>query len=182
MTIKAVCVYCGSRSGGNAIFQETAINLGKNLAQANIKLIYGGGDSGLMGCLANSTIKAGGEVVSIIPKFLINKEASIENLSKQENVIITETMHQRKHLMFEKSEAFIALPGGIGTLEELSEMLTWAQIGTHKKPIILANINNFWDPLLNLFKHMEVNNFIVDFKDYAPIIANNVSELMQHLL
>lgn len=181
MGIQSVCIYCGSRSGGEVIFQQTAIKLGEALAKAKITLIYGGGDNGLMGSTANAANINGGKVISIIPEFLINREASIESLSEQQNVFITKTMHQRKQLMFEKAEAFIALPGGMGTLEELTEMITWAQLGTHKKPIILANINNFWQPLLELFSHMENNNFVCDFKNYAPIIANNVEDIMLNL-
>lgn len=179
--ISSICVYCGSRPGIDLSFKNAAIDLGKSLAKADFELIYGGGDKGIMGYVAAGARAMGGKVISIIPKFLINREASIENLQKQENVIITQTMHQRKQLMFDKADVFIALPGGIGTLEELTEILTWAQLARHNKPIILANINNFWQPLLELFNHMVENNFITNFNDFAPIIANDVNEIMQRL-
>lgn len=180
--ISSICVYCGSRSGIDLSFKEAAIDLGKSIAKANFELIYGGGDNGIMGHVAAGARAMGGKVISIIPKFLINREASIENLQKEENVIITKTMHQRKQLMFDKADAFIAMPGGIGTLEELTEILTWAQLARHNKPIILANINNFWRPLLELFNHMVENKFVTNFEEFAPIIANDVNEIMQKLL
>ena len=176
--ISSICIYCGSRNGGNPIFKEEAEKLGTSLAKAGISLVYGGGDAGIMGMVSSAARKTNGNVISIIPEFLINKETSLENLIKQENVFITQTMHERKKLLFEKSDAFIALPGGMGTLEELSEMLTWSQLNRHKKPIILANLDGFWNPLLKLINHMIDNGFILNYEKFAPIIANDTDEII----
>jgi len=149
--IKAVCVYCGSSPGTDPAFVETARTFGKILAEDGVRLVYGGGSIGLMGALAGSVIEHGGEVTGIIPEFLTAKERP--RRIAQEH-IVTRDMHERKRTMFERADAFVALPGGLGTLEELVEQLTWAQLGRHKKPILVANINGFWDPLLSLIVHM----------------------------
>ena len=145
--IKTVCVYCGSGPGTNPRFVEAAIALGKNFAENNIRLVYGGGSVGLMGAVAKSVLDHGGAVTGIIPEFLRSRENA---LTRVQEMIVTPDMHERKRLMFERSDAFVALPGGVGTLEELVEMLTWQQLGRHAKPILLANIDGFWEPLLAL--------------------------------
>ena len=149
--IKTVCVYCGSGPGTNPRFVEAAIALGKVFAENDIRLVYGGGSIGLMGAVAKSTLDHGGTVTGIIPDFLRARENA---LTRVQEMIVTPDMHERKRLMFERSDAFVALPGGIGTLEELVEQLTWQQLGRHSKPVLLANIDSFWEPLLALLAHM----------------------------
>lgn len=158
--IQSVCVYCGSCMGNNPLYQKIAQDLGKFLGQNNINLIYGGGTKGLMGLLANATQQNGAKVTGIIPEFLMNKEANEKDIKKLDHYIITETMHERKYAMFAHADAVITLPGGIGTLEELVEIITLAQLEQHNKPIILININQFWDPLITLLSHMQKEGFI----------------------
>jgi uncharacterized protein (TIGR00730 family) len=155
--IKSICVYCGSGPGTDPAFSEAAGSLGRLLAAADIRLVYGGGSIGLMGTISSAVLERGGKVTGIIPEFLTEREHLRE--SGQE-IIITRDMHERKRLMFERADAFVALPGGIGTLEELVEQLTWAQLGRHKKPILVANIHGFWDPFCMLLDHMEKLKFI----------------------
>jgi uncharacterized protein (TIGR00730 family) len=155
--IKSICVYCGSGPGKHPAYLAAARTLGADMASAGISLVYGGGGLGLMGETAKSVLAHGGRVTGIIPQFLSEKERM---LKEAHELIVTEDMHQRKRLMFDRSDAFVALPGGIGTLEELVEQLTWAQLGRHQKPIVLANINGFWDPFLALLKHMQDEAFI----------------------
>src|SRR6202034_53012 len=149
--INALCVYCGSSEGSDPAFADTARGFGKILAEAGIRLVYGGGSIGLMGALASAVIEHGGMATGIIPEFLTAKERPRKLAQEQ---IITRDMHERKSTMFARADAFVALPGGLGTLEELVEQMTWAQLGRHKKPILIANINSFWDPLLTLIDHM----------------------------
>lgn len=149
--INALCVYCGSSVGADPAFVETARSFGKILAESGVRLVYGGGSIGLMGALAGSVIEHGGEVTGVIPEFLTAAERP-RRLAQE--LIVTPDMHERKRTMFERADAFVALPGGLGTLEELVEQMTWAQLGRHKKPILVANINGFWDPLLALVAHM----------------------------
>src|ERR1700674_4944131 len=155
--IKTVCVYCGSGPGTNPRFVEAAKALGKALAEGGIRLVYGGGSIGLMGAVATSVLDHGGTVTGIIPDFLTARE---NVLTRVQELIVTPDMHERKRLMFERSDAFVALPGGIGTLEELVEQLTWQQLGRHSKPILIANIDGFWEPLLALLAHMRATHFI----------------------
>jgi uncharacterized protein (TIGR00730 family) len=155
--IKTVCVYCGSGAGTNPRFIESARALGKALAESGIRLVYGGGAVGMMGAVATSVLDHGGTVTGIIPSFLTARENALKRVQE---MIITPDMHERKRLMFEHSDAFVALPGGIGTLEELVEQLTWQQLGRHSKPVLLANIDNFWEPLLALIAHMRATQFI----------------------
>ncbi len=152
-----MCVYCGSGTGKNPAYVKAAEVLGRNMAAEGISLVYGGGSLGLMGEVARSVLKHKGRVTGIIPQFLSEKERMLRDVQE---LIVTEDMHQRKRLMFERSDAFVALPGGIGTLEELVEQLTWSQLGRHMKPIILANIDGFWQPLLSLLSHMRGEAFI----------------------
>jgi uncharacterized protein (TIGR00730 family) len=155
--IRNICVYCGSNVGTNPHYAEAARALGALMADARIGLVYGGGGVGLMGELARSVQVHGGRVTGIIPAFLSERERMLRDV---EELIVVEDMHQRKKLMFDKSDAFVALPGGIGTLEELVEQLTWAQLGRHAKPIVLVNIDGFWEPLLALLQHMHDEAFI----------------------
>ena len=155
--INTVCVYCGSGPGTNPRFIEGAKAFGKALAENDIRLVYGGGSVGMMGAVASAVLDHGGAVTGIIPEFLRRSENA---LSRVQEMIVTPDMHERKRLMFERSDAFVALPGGIGTLEELVEQLTWKQLGRHEKPVLLANIEHFWEPLLSLLSHMRATQFI----------------------
>jgi uncharacterized protein (TIGR00730 family) len=153
----ALCVYCGASSGSGPVFADAARQLGTDMAAAGIDLVYGAGGIGLMGEVARAVLAGGGHVTGIIPDFLKAREVHLKAIQEE---IVTKDMHQRKMLMFERSDAFVALPGGIGTLEELIEQLTWAQLGQHKKPIVIANIAGFWDPLLDLLGHMHKAGFL----------------------
>ena len=155
--LRNICVYCGSGPGRNPAFAKAARDFGQILASAEIGLVYGGGSLGLMGETARSVIRHGGRVTGIIPAFLSARE---QMLLEAHELVVVDNMHQRKHLMFMKSDAFVALPGGLGTLEELVEQLTWSQLEQHQKPIVLANIDGFWDPLLALFGDMKGEGFI----------------------
>jgi uncharacterized protein (TIGR00730 family) len=155
--IQGVCVYCGSGKGLNSAYAVAARKFGKELADHNIRLVYGGGSLGLMGEVARAALGAGGKVTGIIPEFLGSREHMLKDVDE---LIVVENMHVRKQLMFDRADAFVALPGGIGTLEELVEQLTWSQLGRHEKPIILANIEGFWDPFLKLIEHMKKDTFI----------------------
>lgn len=155
--VKNICVYCGSGPGHNPAYAEAARTLGRAMAQANIGLVYGGGSLGLMGEIARSVLGHNGHVTGIIPEFLSNREKMLKDVQE---LIVTHSMHERKQIMFEKSDAFVALPGGVGTLEELVEQLTWSQLGQHSKPIVLGDIDGFWEPLLSLFDHMRSEAFV----------------------
>lgn len=155
--VNNICVYCGSGPGHNPAYSEAARTLGRTMAKAGIGLVYGGGSLGLMGEIARAVLKNGGHVTGIIPEFLSNREKMLRDVQE---LIVTKTMHERKQIMFERSDAFVALPGGIGTLEELVEQLTWSQLGQHKKPVVLGDIDGFWSPLLSLVTHMREEAFI----------------------
>src|SRR5882724_463890 len=173
--IKTVCVYCGSGPGTNPRFVESAIALGKSLAENGVRLVYGGGSIGLMGAVATSVLDHGGAVTGIIPDFLTSRENA---LTRVQEMIVTPDMHERKRLMFERSDAFVALPGGIGTLEELVEQLTWQQLGRHSKPILLANIEGFWEPLLALLAHMRATEFIRPALNIDILQAERVEDIL----
>lgn len=156
-TIRKICVYCGSSPGSDPAYIEAAKRFGKILADSRIGLVYGGGSNGLMGALARSVHDHGGHVTGIIPEFLKLRERMYKDAQE---LVVTRDMHERKRLMFEHADAFVALPGGIGTLEELVEQLTWAQLGRHRKPVLLANITGYWDGLIQVFDHMNTSGFI----------------------
>jgi len=176
--IKTVCVYCGSGPGTNPRFIEAATAFGKALAENGVGLVYGGGSIGLMGAVAKATIDHGGTVTGIIPDFLTQRENA---LGGAQELIVTHDMHERKRLMFERSDAFVALPGGIGTLEELVEQLTWQQLGRHAKPILLANIEGFWEPLLALLAHMRATEFIRPSLAVDILKAERVEDIVPRL-
>src|SRR6056297_150145 len=155
--VRAVCVYCGSGPGTNPLYVDAARKIGEGIAGAGMELIYGGGSLGLMGETARATLANGGRVTGIIPSFLSEKERMLRDVDE---LIVVDDMHQRKMLMFDRADAFVALPGGIGTLEELVEQLTWSQLGQHGKPIVIANIAQFWSPFLALLEHMRSEQFI----------------------
>ena len=153
----AICVYCGAAAGENPAYAAAARTLGEAMAKAGIGLVYGGGGIGLMGEVARAVLSGGGHVLGVIPEFLKAREVHLKAVTE---LIVTKDMHERKMTMFQRADAFVTLPGGMGTLEELFEQLTWAQLGQHKKPIIIANIGGFWDPLITLLDHMGEQGFL----------------------
>jgi uncharacterized protein (TIGR00730 family) len=177
-TIKSICVYCASGPGKNPAFMRAAKQFGRILAENGIRLVYGGGSVGLMGALAESVLAHGGSVTGVIPDFLVNREHML--LSVQER-IITPDMHARKREMFERADAFVGLPGGVGTLEELVEQLTWAQLGRHKKPILILNIERFWDPLCALIEEMRRLEFIRAGMTVDLLVAEAVEDILPQL-
>ena len=177
-TIKTVCVYCGSGPGTNPHFIESAKAFGKVLAESGIRLVYGGGSLGIMGAVASSVLDHGGMVTGIIPDFLKLRENALKRVQE---MIVTPDMHERKRLMFEHSDAFVALPGGIGTLEELVEQLTWQQLGRHSKPVLLANIDGFWEPLFALLAHMRETEFIRNGLSVEILKAERVEDILPRL-
>jgi len=176
--ISTVCVYCGSGPGTNPHFIEAATSFGKALANNGIRLVYGGGSIGLMGAVATSVLDHGGTVTGIIPDFLTTRENALRRVQE---MIVTPDMHERKRLMFERSDAFVALPGGVGTLEELVEQLTWQQLGRHTKPVLLANIDGFWEPLLALLAHMRATEFIRASLAVDILKAERVEDILPRL-
>lgn len=177
--ITSVCVYCGSGKGLNPAYAIAARKLGRALAQADIRLVYGGGSLGLMGEVAKSALGAGGKVTGIIPEFLGSKEKMLRDVDE---LIVVEDMHVRKKLMFERSDAFVALPGGIGTLEELVEQLTWSQLGRHAKPIVVADIEGFWTPFLELLTHMKGETFIRPGLDVRFAVVDKAENILPAIL
>ena len=177
-TIRTVCVYCGSSPGTDPAFMEAARRFGELMARENVGLVYGGGSRGLMGAVANAVLDHGGQVTGIIPEFLQNRE---QTLKRAQEVIITPDMHVRKQTMFDRADAFVALPGGIGTLEELVEQLTWAQLGRHKKPILILNTKKFWDPLCALLDHMRRLEFIRADLAVALLVADRPEDILPKL-
>ncbi|RUT95043.1 TIGR00730 family Rossman fold protein [Mesorhizobium sp. USDA-HM6] len=181
-TIRSVCVYCGSSPGREEAYIKAGHLLGRSLAKSGLRLIYGGGTKGIMGAVAEGALKAGGKVTGIIPRFLINREATESALDKLDELLITDNMHERKHRMFEKSDAFVALPGGIGTVEEIVEIMTWAQLGHHRKPIVFANIKGFWDPMLALIEHMSDEGFIHTAHRVKPLVVNDPEAIVAAIM
>ncbi len=176
--IRNICVYCGSSAGSDARFADAADALGRALAAVGVGLVYGGGGEGLMGRLARSTLAAGGYVTGVIPSFLVRKEHA---LTAAHEMIVVEDMHDRKQAMFDRADAFVALPGGVGTLEELVEQMTWAQLNRHAKPILIANIGGFWRPLLALFAHMHMEGFIREGFDMRYLVAERIEDVLPML-
>jgi uncharacterized protein (TIGR00730 family) len=177
-SIRNICVYCGSSPGADPRFAEAAEALGRALAEAGIGLVFGGGEEGLMGRLAHAALAHGGRVTGIIPTFLIRKEHA---LKEAQELIVVDNMHQRKQLMFDRADAFVALPGGVGTLEELVEQLTWAQLQRHAKPVLIADIAGFWRPLLSLFAHMREQGFIRGGFELRYLVAERMEDVLPML-
>jgi uncharacterized protein (TIGR00730 family) len=175
--LKRICVYCGSGPGSDPAFVAAARAFGATLADNHIGLVYGGGSVGLMGELADAVLDRRGEVIGIIPTFLKNRE----HANPRGKVIVTRDMHERKQRMFDEADAFVALPGGVGTLEEVVEQMTWAQLGRHQKPILLANIQKFWDPLCALLDHMEELQFIRPGLAVDYLVAEQVDDILPML-
>ena len=157
---------------------DAATSFGRVLAKDNIGLVYGGGSVGLMGALAEAVLDGGGRVTGVIPEFLVNREHMLLRVQER---IVTRDMHERKRIMFERADAFVALPGGIGTLEELVEQLTWAQLGRHRKPILILNIEGFWDPLCALIDHMRRLDFIRADLSVRLLVVEKVDEILPKL-
>jgi uncharacterized protein (TIGR00730 family) len=176
--IRKICVYCGSGPGTNPAFVEAARDFGEILAKNGIGLVYGGGAIGIMGAIARSAHEHGGEVTGIIPQFLMSRERALHGTHE---LIVTHDLHERKRKMFDLADAFVALPGGVGTLEEIVEQMTWAQLGRHKKPILLANISGFWNPLCALFDHMKKLEFIRADLKFDLLVADSVADILPML-
>lgn len=176
--LKTVCVYCGTGEGADPAYMEAARELGRMLAAEGLGLVYGGGSLGLMGAVANAALEAGGHVTGVIPAFLEEREVMMQSVSE---LVVTKDMHERKRTMFERADGFVALPGGIGTLEEVVEMLTWGQLGQHCKPVVLADIGGFWRPLVDLLVHMREEGFIRAGFEVDYRVANSVAEILPAL-
>lgn len=181
-TIRSVCVYCGSSPGRDEIYAKAGHLLGRSLARSGLRLVYGGGTKGIMGAVAEGALKAGGKVTGIIPRFLINREATETALDRLDELLITDNMHERKHKMFEKSDAFVALPGGIGTVEEIVEVMTWGQLGHHRKPIVFANVKGFWNPMLALIDHMSSEGFIHTAQRVKPLVVEDPEAIVAAIM
>lgn len=176
--MKSITVFCGSSFGTDDIFREQAFLLGETLAKQHIQLIYGGADTGLMGAVADGTLNAGGKVTGILPHFLQSKEIAHKNLTE---LIIVETMHERKTKMNDLCDGVIVLPGGYGTLEEFFEMITWAQLGLHKKPIGILNIDGFYDDLIKLVQTMVDKGFLKLVNRDMLLISGSIDELLEKM-
>jgi uncharacterized protein (TIGR00730 family) len=181
-TIRSICVYCGSSPGRDDIYMRSGQELGRSIAGAGLRLVYGGGTKGIMGAVSDSAIRAGGKVTGIIPRFLMSKEATESALGRLDELVVTENMHERKHMMFEKSDAFVALPGGIGTVEEIVEIMTWGQLGHHRKPIVFVNVRGFWDPMLALLDHMREAGFIHSGHLVDPLVIDEPGAVVAAVL
>lgn len=177
-SIRSICVYCGSQPGQNPAYRAAAETLGRAMADNGIDLVYGGGTKGIMGAVAEAVMAGGGKAIGIIPEFLMDKEASRRELGRLSELHVTRDMHERKHMMFERSDAFVTLPGGIGTLEEIIEIMTWAQLGRHTKPMVFANVSGFWDPLNALLEHMSGEGFIHTAHLVRPMVIDRAEDIV----
>lgn len=177
MKVSSLCVYCGSGEGHDPVFAAETERFGRIIADRGIRLVYGGGAVGLMGVLARSVAAHGGDVLGIIPSFLKDREIALTELGELQ---VTHSMHERKQAMFEQSDAFVALPGGIGTLEETVEMMTWMQLGRHRKAVVIANLAGFWNPLIALLDHMRDEGFLQRQSDGSGlyVVVDEVDEIL----
>jgi len=173
-----LCVYCGSRHGKDAAFADAAHQIGTEIGKRGWQLVYGGGQVGLMGIVADATLAAGGSVVGVIPRVLMEREVGHQRLQE---LHVVETMHERKHLMAQRAHAFVALPGGIGTLEELYEVWTWRQLGYHDKPLGLLNVNGYYDPLLSFMDHTVDQGFLAPEQMQLLETGVQVADLLDRL-
>ena len=176
--MKRISVFCGSSFGTEKIYEQEAYNLGKTLAEQNIELVYGGANVGLMGAVANGVLENNGKAIGVLPTFLQKVEIGHDNLTE---LILVETMHQRKTKMDELSDGIITLPGGFATLEEFFEMLTWAQLGLHKKPVAILNTNGFYDELLSLIQKMVDNGFLKQANQEMLILSDDIDDLIDKM-
>ena len=178
MNIKNLTVFCGSSLGTDEIYEKQALKLGRTLADRSIGLVYGGADVGLMGAVANGCLSKGGRVTGVLPRFIQDKGIAHKNLTE---IILVETMHERKTKMDELSDGAIALPGGFGTLEEFFEVLTWGQLGLHKKPVGVLNINGFYDPLKDLTGKMVEKGFLKEANSKMLLISDDIEKLLDQM-
>jgi uncharacterized protein (TIGR00730 family) len=176
--MKQVCVFCGSASGANPAYASAAKELGRTLAERGLGLVYGGGRVGLMGEVATSALAAGGAVLGVIPHALSHKEIALADCTE---LIVVDTMHTRKSLMADRADAFVALPGGFGTCDELFEILTWSQLGIHQKPVGLLNVAGFFTPLLHWLDHVVAEGLLKAKHRELVLVADTVSELLRKL-
>ena len=177
--LKSIAVYCGHQFGKDPQFERDAAAVGELLASNGIRMVFGGGDVGLMGTVATAALRAGGDVIGVSTDEVVARQ---EPAHEEIEVRIVDGVNERKQIMFENSDAFIILPGGIGTLNELSDIMTMQQIGETRKPLFFLNTNNFWGPFADLIRHMMDNGFIENVQDYRLYNANNVSELADQIL
>jgi uncharacterized protein (TIGR00730 family) len=173
--IRSICVFCGSALGSDPAFEAAARALGETMAREQIRLVYGGGSIGLMGAVARAVLDGGGTVLGVIPQFLVDREVMLPEVSE---LVVTKDMHQRKRIMFEQCDAFVTLPGGIGTLEEVVEQMTWVQLGQHAKPIVLADIGGFWHPLAELLEHMRRSGFIRPGLEVSYSVVGRIEDVI----
>ena len=176
--IRALCVYCGSSSGDDGKLEDFARAFGSACAARGIELIFGGGGTGLMGAVADAALAGGGRVVGIIPRSLMESELPLPGLTE---LVVVDSMHERKRQMFHRADGFVSLPGGLGTLEETLEVLTWRQLGFHDKPIVLANHRGFWNPLLSLFDHIVAEGFAQTESRDLYAVADSVDGVFDRL-
>ncbi len=176
--LKTICVYCGSGTGSNPNHLDAVEAFGRAMAEAGIGLVYGGGNGGLMGATARAVLDNGGHVTGIIPGFLRDREHMLHGAQE---MLVVPDMHTRKRLMFERADAFVAMPGGIGTLEELVEQMTWVQLEQHTKPVLIADIDGFWRPLLSLLAHMRVNGFVQPGFEVNYLVAERTQDILPML-
>lgn len=176
--MKKICIYCGSSSGKDPAFKEIASELAKLLVSSNISLIYGGASIGVMGKIADTVLEQGGEVIGVIPQSLVDLEVAHYGLSELK---IVKSMHERKSMMAELADGFIAMPGGLGTLEELFEVLTWAQLGFHDKPCGVLNINQYYDGLIQFLDHAVEQGFVKNFHRDMLLVDANPDNLLQKM-
>ncbi len=177
--MKSVTVFCGSSFGFDEVYKDQANLLGQVLAKKGIRLVYGGAKVGLMGAVADGALSEGGEVIGVLPKFLLEKELAHEGLTE---LILVDSMHERKLKMNDLCEGVMALPGGFGTMEELFEMLTWAQLGLHEKPVALLNINGYYDSMNVLTKTMVDNGFLKDVNRDMLLVSDNIEDLLHQMV
>lgn len=176
--MKRITVFCASSFGTEKIYEEQAILVGKTLAEQNIELVYGGANVGLMGAVADGALNAGGKVIGVLPNFLRSKEIAHLGLTE---LVLVESMHERKTKMNDLCDGVIALPGGFGTLEELFEMLTWAQLGLHKKPIAILNINGFYDSLIALLQTMTEKGLLKEVNQKMLLVSDSIDDLLEKM-
>ncbi len=181
-SIRSICVYCGSSPGRGDVYVKAGLALGRSIAEAGLRLVYGGGARGIMGAVAEGAMRGGGKVTGIIPRFLLDREATQPALERLDELIVTEDMHERKHRMFRESDAFVALPGGIGTVEEIVEIMTWGQLGHHRKPMVFGNVERFWDPMMALMDHMRAEGFIHTGHLVQPLVIEKPEAIVPAIL
>ena len=176
--MKSICVFCGSSKGFSPIYSEVAEKLGQSFAAKGIKLVYGAGNVGLMGVIADAVLGEGGEVLGVIPNFLKEREVCHTRLTE---LVVTETMHERKQIMEERSDGVIVMPGGYGTLDEFFEMLTWKQLHRHNKPIGILNVNGYYDPLMAHVQKMVEEGFLKEANVHLFCVSDSIEELIQKM-